>query len=108
MKEQKAIEVSGGGIRCDAKNCDWKDDSISLETDLEPWLGKPCPNCGSNLLTRFDYYVHRFLLWVIRSVNNFIGPVDANLPETTLKIETRGNNSIRMKQVDPNPHSGDH
>ena len=40
-----------GGIKCDNPSCDFRDESIPVE-DYKNWLNKPCPICGSNLLTK--------------------------------------------------------
>lgn len=37
---------------CDEPTCDHKEDVGALSEDM---IGKPCPKCGSDLLTRQDY-----------------------------------------------------
>lgn len=44
------LEISG--LKCD--NCEWRDNSI-LFTDYQECIGKPCPNCGNNLLTQSEF-----------------------------------------------------
>lgn len=39
-------------LKCDAVGCDHKEDRPGL---LEEDIGRPCPKCGANLLTRDDY-----------------------------------------------------
>ena len=42
------------GIGCDNKFCDFVDANVTVK-GLKDWLNKPCPKCGSNLLTEEDY-----------------------------------------------------
>jgi hypothetical protein len=44
------IKISG--LKCD--NCTWRNDSIPF-SDYPACIGKPCPNCGNNLLTQKEY-----------------------------------------------------
>jgi hypothetical protein len=41
------------GLKCDASDCDYSDDSI-LSKDYDKYLNMPCPKCGANLLTQAD------------------------------------------------------
>lgn len=41
----KAIVTHIQGIKCDNKDCDFKDMSVSYE-DYPKWINKPCPKCG--------------------------------------------------------------
>mgnify|MGYP003390741239 FL=1 len=50
----KNVELEGSGLKCDNKNCDWHDKSISF-SDYKKWLNAPCPKCGENVLTEQDY-----------------------------------------------------
>jgi len=47
-----AIHISG--IKCDNPKCDYRDDSVNRDNYPE-YVDKPCPECGSNLLTKEDY-----------------------------------------------------
>lgn len=42
------------GIKCDNPNCSWRDENVPFE-EYRDWLNRPCPVCGSNLLTQEDY-----------------------------------------------------
>lgn len=48
------MELTGGGLVCDAPKCDWEDMSIKVE-DYEQYVDSPCPECGENILTQEDY-----------------------------------------------------
>lgn len=49
-----ALILHAGGIKCDNPECDFADLSVGLE-DYEEYLNRPCPKCGTNLLTQADY-----------------------------------------------------
>lgn len=49
-----------GGIKCDTPHCNYKDMSVKYE-DYPDYIGKPCPICGSNLLTQADYDSIKFM-----------------------------------------------
>lgn len=42
------------GIKCDNKNCNYENDDVKFE-EYPSYINKPCPVCGSNLLTQIDY-----------------------------------------------------
>lgn len=52
MTKLMTIEISG--IKCDNPDCDYRDMTVRRENYLE-YLGKPCPECDSVLLTQADY-----------------------------------------------------
>jgi predicted nucleic-acid-binding Zn-ribbon protein len=43
-----------GGIKCDNKTCDYHLDEVKFK-NYDVWVNRPCPKCGSNLLTERDY-----------------------------------------------------
>lgn len=53
-QENNVMLTLSDGIKCDNPNCDYTDDSVTLE-QLESFIDKPCPKCGENLLTQQDY-----------------------------------------------------
>lgn len=53
MKQNIDISSFSGGIKCDNENCNWFDNTVTDEQYPE-YLNKPCPECGSNLLTQQD------------------------------------------------------
>jgi hypothetical protein len=48
------IEFEVRGIECDNERCDFGDPNV-LAKDFPIWINKPCPKCGSNLLTYDDW-----------------------------------------------------
>lgn len=43
---------SGQFLKCDAPDCDHREDVDQLTADM---VGKPCPVCGASLLTQEDF-----------------------------------------------------
>jgi predicted nucleic-acid-binding Zn-ribbon protein len=84
----KAVELKIGGIKCDNTDCDYKDMTVSVE-DYKDWVDKPCPRCGSNLLTKKDYKATKRLMRFAKVVNKLI-------PEKCLKEENQVSGVISM------------
>lgn len=57
-----------GGLKCDNPNCNYRDDSISVE-DYPSYVNKPCPLCGCNLLTEADYKSFKKILKTVSLIN---------------------------------------
>jgi hypothetical protein len=66
--DKTAIEMTGGGLKCDNPDCDWIDMSIPMK-DYKKWINAPCPKCGSNLLTKQDYKMVKVLNGFVRVIN---------------------------------------
>ncbi len=62
------LKYTGGGIKCDNSKCDFVDQSVRIQ-DYDKWLNKPCPKCGSNLLTQADYDNVQMLLSLVNIIN---------------------------------------
>lgn len=94
------LELSGGGLKCDNPECDWKDETIKVG-EVEAWLNAPCPKCGENVLTDQDYENLKTVLQAVRFINSL--PPDA-LPSTdqdhivTARIDTH--KTIRLEIID--------
>lgn len=96
------ILLVDSGLKCDAPNCDWKDESISFD-DFEKWLDAPCPKCGSNLLTEEDLNNSIYLRDLITVMNSLS-------EEDLLKMEEAANGldpsifeKLGMNEADYNP-----
>lgn len=50
---KQAIELTVMGLKCDNPTCNYRDDTVKFE-DYPILVNKPCPDCGSNLLTQAD------------------------------------------------------
>lgn len=77
----KPITVNGGGIKCDNQECDFVDDTASIENYAD-WLNKPCPKCGENLLTQADYNSITAFMELVNLLN-----ADETLQELTDKAD---------------------
>jgi hypothetical protein len=62
------VDLIGGGIKCDNPKCNYADETVKIE-DYKKWLNKPCPCCGSSLLTKADYNNVRLLVWLANTIN---------------------------------------
>lgn len=98
----KAAELKIGGIKCDNPKCDFVDKSVKFE-DYKDWLNKPCPKCGSNLLTQEDYNNTKILIEVTNAVNNLFGDVSDDLPKSRMKINMNGTGKVEFE----NPENGE-
>lgn len=68
---KQAVELNIRGIKCDNPNCDYRNDKVEFE-DYEKWLNKPCPKCGSNLLTKEDLEMTKALINVANIANKVL------------------------------------
>lgn len=66
---KKPVEHRIRGIKCDNPFCDFRDDTVEFE-EYPGWLNRPCPLCGSNLLTQADLDATVRLLRRVNQINN--------------------------------------
>ena len=93
--------IQSKGIKCDAEGCGWREDNVNLDT-LEEWRNKPCPKCGSNLLTDKDWQTVILLnkilgSWPVRFLNWFVGLF--GVKERTYKVDMNGTGEVGIKEV---------
>lgn len=71
MKKEENLHVVSEepGIICDNPGCDYTDPTANGE-DLSPYLNKPCPKCGENLLTEEDLNSYLEMKAMIEFINN--------------------------------------
>lgn len=62
-----AIERAGEFLKCDADGCDHIE---TVPVVSEGLIGKPCPKCGADLLTREDYDGHTAIIASIKILND--------------------------------------
>jgi len=82
--------INISGIKCDSLTCDYCDDNVHVN-GYEDWLNKPCPKCGSNLLTQADYDMQLCLLETVR-LENLNSPVN-NTEEPIFEVNISMNGS---------------
>ncbi len=63
------------GIRCENPSCDYENTSIQ-PIEYKEWVNKPCPKCGTVLLTENDYNLAILLFATTSIANNIITDVD--------------------------------
>lgn len=65
MADLEVIKSNISGIKCDNPECSYRDAEVKY-ADYINWVNKPCPECGSNLLTEADYNI---VLKMVKAVN---------------------------------------
>lgn len=99
MKNALVFNISG--IKCDHPECNYRDDSVRLE-DYPQWLNKPCPLCGSNLLTQADYDTLLLLTGLVGKLSETVPQVHDEEQLETFKINMNGTGKIIIKKDDTN------
>ena len=94
------MEISG--IQCDNINCNYENEDVQVG-EYEQWLNKPCPKCGSNLLTEADFRTVRIMMVicnnpiikVINAIANKLRPGSVK----SFKGEMNGTGKIDLKEI---------
>lgn len=89
-----AITLTANGIKCD--HCDYRDASVLLE-DIGEWVDKPCPKCGSNLLTKADYDSVVQIQELVGMLNVLTPMVEDDDEYSTIGLEMNGTGSVKVK-----------
>lgn len=92
---KNALELDIHGIKCDNPDCDFRDDGVQME-DYEGWLNKPCPKCGSNLLTEEDYRNTQFLIEMTEIANKIFPQRDDNEETVSMRIDMDGTGDMKL------------
>ena len=61
-------KIIGGGLKCDNVNCDYVNMDVEIN-DYKNWVNKPCPLCGSNLLTEQDFAAVLAIQSIVNNIN---------------------------------------
>jgi len=85
MKE--ALELNILGIKCDS--CDYKNGEVKVER-YDEWLNKPCPKCGSNLLTQEDLDNTKLLIETAKFLNKILPKSQGHEEKKTISVEIKG------------------
>lgn len=75
MPENTLIQIMRCTLKCDAEGCGYEE---TVDEISESNIGKPCPKCGSNLLTTGDFEASLFLHRMVNIVNELVGPINAS------------------------------
>lgn len=97
-------ELNIHGIECDNTECDYEDPTANLE-DYENWLNKPCPLCGSNLLTEDDMDAIRLIMSLVSMSNAFVDTLSEEEKAKTVsfrfEMDGTGVEGLKVTAVDP-------
>jgi len=82
----EAIKIKSlGGLKCDKPGCGYIIKDVPVK-DYKDWINKPCPLCGSNLLTEADYQCFMKTLSFVNGVNSLF----SHLPKPLQKLLSSG------------------
>ena len=87
----KAITTIVQGIKCDNPECDYKDMSVKYE-DYPKWIDKPCPCCGSNLLTKRDYNVTKLMV----KLSSIFGKIEVPEEKVDTMVDVKLNGTDKV------------
>jgi len=95
------IKFIGSGIKCDNPKCDYAEENVKPE-DYKEWLNKPCPKCGSNLLTQADYDNVQMLLNIVDKFNSISDSYAVPITDThsilTVSMNGTGNMEFEVNE----------
>lgn len=92
------VVIINRGLRCDAAGCDYLDPEVVAD---ESMIGKPCPKCGSTLLTEEDMAAIRLLQYGAHSVNAALGPINEDGKYVAITIPVLMDGSGKIEFADP-------
>lgn len=75
----KPITITISGIKCDNEECGYIDNTVGRDNYPE-YVNKPCPKCGSILLTQADYET-------VVQLEGIVADLDIDIPEDLLGEE---------------------
>lgn len=84
----KLITITITGVKCDNEGCDYIDNDVSRDNYLE-YVNKPCPRCGSILLTEEDYKA-------VLALEEVEASFDIDLPSDLLSLGGETDYEIKM------------
>jgi len=96
---EQAVEVGISGIKCDAEECDFEDNTVTLDNYPE-WINRECPKCGANLLTQADYDTVLEMLGLVDALNvSFDGFDMSDLgEEVSFSVKMKGDGSVELEE----------
>lgn len=91
---RNAVEVERLFLHCDAPACGI---DVTVEKIDENCIGRPCPSCGSDLLTREDFTRFQLMETAMRVVNEIAGPIEGDRRAGSLVRVHVHNDDISIK-----------
>lgn len=92
----KNVTVKIGGIKCDF--CTWFDMDVPYEKYPE-YINKPCPYCGSNLLTEEDYVNCQTLVAYAEAMNEKKLPNKCKAKDRYMHVEMNGTGNMELIEM---------
>jgi len=93
---ENALDLSIHGIKCDNIDCDFVDMEVKVE-DYDKWLNKPCPKCGTNLLTQEDFDNTQLIISLVNTMNKILPQDKNNEGKVEMNIEMDGTGEMNFK-----------
>jgi len=100
------LKMNIGGIKCDNKGCNFKDMTVLFE-DYDKWLNKPCPECGSNLLTQQDFDTVKLLMDITGIINECVPGVAEDEELFRMSVEFNGTGRVVFSDIEPIEKEGE-
>ena len=94
-----AVTISISGIKCDNPDCDYLDDTVSKDNYPE-YVDKPCPDCGTILLTQRDYDAVVLLEGTIIDINSVFPEAVLGDKETVFEVKMNGSGSVVITEIE--------
>lgn len=94
------LKMNVGGIKCDNKDCDFKDMEV-LFRDYDKWLNKPCPKCGSNLLTRKDFNNTKLLVDLTTLLKDILPESEDGEEMFKMSANFDGTGKVVFSEIEP-------
>lgn len=86
-----ALKLNIKGIKCDV--CDYRNDEVKVGK-YEEWLNKPCPKCGTNLLTQEDFDNTKMLISFTQMMNSILPKSEDNEESVNIAVKMNGTGSM--------------
>ena len=87
------------GLKCEKSSCNFSKIDIKFE-DYPKWIDKPCPKCGTNLLTEQEYLRAKMAKAYVNSLNETMPPISE--PEEglhALSVSFDGKGSLKESKI---------
>lgn len=81
-----AVTYEIGGIKCDLVGCSYEDQSVTV-SQYPQWVNRPCPKCGSNLLTEADFNTVQIMIGLTDTINRAAPYADLPKGEGRQEVE---------------------
>lgn len=95
-----SLKIKVGGIKCDNGECDFKDMGVLFDNYNE-WLNKPCPKCGSNLLTQKDLDSTKILIDLTALLQDVLPESGDGEELFKMSANMDGSGGVRFSGVEP-------